>query len=69
MYIIVNIVSESPHTSIFFVGMEKLKKQGLCQVEYQKVEEGKYRHLDFYIDVVLFDPDRSEVIDNKRVTK
>lgn len=42
MYIIVNIVSESPHTSIFFVGMEKLKKQGLCQVEYQKVEEGKY---------------------------
>ena len=42
MYIIVNIVSESPHTSIFFVGMEKLKKQGLCQVEYKKVEEGKY---------------------------
>ncbi len=29
----------------------------------------KYHHLDFYIDVVLFDPDRSEVIGNKRVTK
>lgn len=27
MYIIVNIVSESPHTSIFFVGMEKLKNK------------------------------------------
>ena len=36
---------------------------------YDLFEEGKYRHLDFYIDVVLFDPDRSEVIDNKRVTK
>ncbi len=36
---------------------------------YDLFQEGKYRHLDFYIDVVLFDPDRSEVIDNKRVTK
>ena len=32
-------------------------------------EKEKYHHLDFYIDVVLFDPDRSEVVDNKRVTK
>ena len=36
---------------------------------YDLFEEGKYRHLDFYIDVVLFDPNRSEVIGNKRVTK
>ena len=42
MYIIVNIVSESPHTSIFFCRNGEIKKQGLCQVEYQKVEEGKY---------------------------
>jgi len=36
---------------------------------YDLFEKEKYHHLDFYIDVVLFDPDRSEVVDNKRVTK
>lgn len=36
---------------------------------YDLFEKEKYHHLDFYIDVVLFDPDRSEVIGNKRVTK